>query len=268
VSLLFITILSILILSFIQGPVNSPLTADADNTIAKIYVHTNENKETFITKASCLYVTQQCYTNKQLLTQLQEQMEHASTVSVTAHQWEANGYFTPQDVLIVYSDGTQEKWKVLNNDTLFNVQTEQAIKLDIVFNSLEYYYDDKRSTKIIIGNIFVLITHFILRLAKKRMPHIERRFFAATLEHAIANAIMLVLFAGILLAIYLLMHSLHVTIIYCLFTLYSIMQIYYRKKAGEPRGYLVASAVVQLCIAITFTSLYLAFNVHFQYIFR
>ena len=58
------------------------------------------------------------------------------------------------------------------------------------------------------------------------MPHIERRFVAATVEHAIANAIMLVLFAGILFAIYLLMHSIHATIIYGLFTLYSIMQIY------------------------------------------
>lgn len=74
---------------------------------------------------------------------------------------------------------------------------------------------------------------------------------------------MLVLFAGILFAIYLLMHSIHATIIYSLFTLYSIMQIYYRKKAGEPRGYLIASAMVQLCIAIAFTWLYLAFNAHF-----
>lgn len=263
VSLLFIAVLAILILSFIQGPTNPPLTTDTNKTIAVVYVNTNENKETFITKASCLYVPQQCYTNKQLLSQLQEQMEHAPSISVTAQQWEDNGYFTPQDVLIVYSDGTQEKWKVLNNDTLFNVQTEQAIKLDNTFYSLEYYYDDKRSNKLIIGNVFILLTHFILWLAKKRMPHIERRFFAATVEHAIANAIMLVLFAGILLAIYLLMHSLHTTIIYSLFTLYSIMQIYYRKKAGEPRGYLVASAFVQLCVAIAFTSLYLAFNVHF-----
>ncbi len=262
VSLLFITVLSILLLSFIQGPANSLLTTDTNKTIAKVYVHSNENKETFIAKASCLYVPQECYTNKQLLTQLQEQMEHAPSVSVTAHQLEAEGYFTSQDVLIVYSDGTQEKWKVLNNDTFFNVVTEQAIQPDNAFSSLEYYYDDKRSIKIIIGNIFVLLTHFTLWLAKKRMPHIERRFVAATVEHAIANAIMLVLFAVILFAIYLLIHSIHAAIIYGLFTLYSIMQIYYRKKAGEPRGYLVASALVQLCIAITFTFLYLAFYVH------
>ncbi|MGG2105096.1 hypothetical protein [Lysinibacillus pakistanensis] len=263
VSLLFIIVLSILILSFIQGPANSPLTTDTNKTIAKIYVHSNENKETFIAKDSCLYVPQQCYTNGQLLTQLQEQMEHGTPVSVTTQQWEANGYFTPQDVMIVYSDGTQEKWKVLNNDTFFNVVTKQVIQFDNAFDSFEYYYDDKRSIKIIFGNIFVLLTHFTLWLAKKRMPHTERRFFAATVEHAIANAIMLVLCAGILFAIYLLMHSIHATIIYSLFTFYSIMQIYYRKKAGEPRGYLIASAVVQLCIAITLTLLYLGFNAHF-----
>lgn len=39
-------------------------------------------------------------------------MEHGTPVSVTTQQWEANGYFTPQDVMFVYSDGTQEKWKV------------------------------------------------------------------------------------------------------------------------------------------------------------
>ncbi|MFF2177895.1 hypothetical protein ACFVT8_15765 [Lysinibacillus sp. NPDC058147] len=263
VSLLFIIVLSILMLSFIQGPTNSPLTTDTNKTIAKVYVHNNENKEMFIAKDSCLYLPQQCYTNKQLLSQLQEQMEHAPSVAVTAQQWEANGYFTPQDVLIVYSDGTQEKWKVLNNDTFFNVVTEQAIQPDHAFDSLEYYYDNKLSIKILIANIFLLLMHFILWLAKKRMPHIERRFFAATVEHAIANAIMLVLFAGMLFAIYLLMHSIHATIIYSLFTLYSIMQIYYRKKAGEPRGYLVASAVVQLCIALAFSSLYLANYIHY-----
>ncbi|KOS64015.1 hypothetical protein [Lysinibacillus sp. FJAT-14222] len=258
VTLLFITVLSILILSFVQGPANSPLTVDTNKTITKVYVYNNENKETFIAKASCLYVPQQCYTKKQLLAQLQEQMEHASSVSVTAQQWEANGYFTPQDVLIVYSDGTQEKWKELNDDTFFNVVTEQAIQFDTSFDSLVYYYDDKRSTKIILANIFILLTKFTLWLAKKRMPHTERRFFAATVEHAIANAIMLVLFAGILFAIYLLKHSIHATSIYSLFTLYSIMQIYYRKKAGEPRGYLIASAVVQLCIATAFTLLYIS----------
>ncbi|MGE8000170.1 hypothetical protein ACQKOF_16080 [Lysinibacillus sp. NPDC093190] len=262
VSLLFITVLSILILSFIQGPANSPLTTDTNKTISKVYVHSNENKETFIAKASCLYVPQECYINKQLLSQLQEKIEHAPSVSVTAQQWEAKSN-SPHDVLIVYSDGTQEKWKVLNNDTFFNVVTEQAIQPDNAFISLEYYYDDKRSIKIIIANIFVLLTHFILWLAKKRMPYIERRFVAATVEHAIANAIMLVLFAGILFAIYLLMHSIHATIIYGLFTLYSIMQIYYRKKAGEPRGYLVASASVQLCITIAFSLLYFAYYIHF-----
>lgn len=266
VSLLFIIVLSILMLSFIQGPTNSPLTTDTNKTIAKVYVHKNENKETFIAKDSCLFLPQQCYTNKQLLSQLQEQIEHAPSVAVTAQQWEANGYFTPQDVLIIYSDGTQEKWKVLNDDTFFNVVTEQAIRPDNAFDSLEYYYDDKRSIKFLIANIFIMLTHFTLWLAKKRMPHIERRFVAATAEHALANAIMLVLFAGILFAIYLLMHSIHATIIYSFFTLYSIMQIHYRKKAGEPRGYLVASAIVQLCIAIAFTMLYLSFNV--QYIFR
>ncbi|TQR31613.1 hypothetical protein C7Y47_13385 [Lysinibacillus sphaericus] len=263
VSLLFITVLGILILSFIQGPAISPLTTDTNKTIAEVYVHSNENKETFIAKASCLYVPQQCYTNKQFLTQLQEKMEHASSVSVTEPQWVANGYFTPHDVLIIYSDGTQEKWKVLNNDTFFNVVTEQAIQFDNASDSLEYYYDDKRSIKFLIGNIFILLTHFTLWLAKKRMPHIKRRFVAATVEHAIANAIMLVLFVGILFAIYLLMHSIHATIIYGLFTLYSIMQIYYRKKAGEPRGYLVASAVVQLCIALAFSFLYLAYYIYY-----
>lgn len=232
VSLLFITVLSILILSFIQKPVSSPLTTDTNKTIAKVYVHTNENKETFIAKASCLYVPQQCYINKQFLFQLQKQMEDAPTVSVTAQQWEANGYFKPQDLLVVYSDGTQEKWKILNNDTFFNVQTELAIQPEKAFDSLKfYYYDDKRSIKIILGNIFILLTRFTLWLAKKKNASYRTTlFFAATVEHAIANAIMLVLFAGILFAIYLLMHSIHATIIYSLFTLYSIMQIYYRKK--------------------------------------
>ncbi len=169
VSLLFITVLSILILSFIQKPVSSPLTTDTNKTIAKVYVHTNENKETFIAKASCLYVPQQCYINKQFLFQLQKQMEDAPTVSVTAQQWEANGYFKPQDLLVVYSDGTQEKWKILNNDTFFNVQTELAIQPEKAFDSLKfYYYDDKRSIKIILGNIFILLTRFTLWLAKKK----------------------------------------------------------------------------------------------------
>ncbi|KOP69890.1 hypothetical protein AMS59_21550 [Lysinibacillus sp. FJAT-14745] len=262
VSLLFIIVLSILILSFIQGPTNSPLTTDTNKTIAKVYVHSNENKETFIAKASCLYVPQECYTNKQLLSQLQEQMEHAPSISLTAQQWEANSN-SPHDVLIVYSDGTHEKWKVLNNDIFLNVVTEQAIQFDNAFDSLMYYFDDKQLTKFIFMYIFISLSHVTLWLAKKRMPHIERRFVAATVEHAIANAIMLVLFAGILYAIYLLMHSIHATIIYSLFTLYSIMQIYYRKKAGEPRGYLVASAVVQLCIAIAFSLLYLTNYIHY-----
>lgn len=263
VSLLFITVLSILILSFIQGPANSPLTTDTNKTIAKIYVHSNENKETFIAKDSCLYVPQHCYTNKQLLTQLQEQMEHAPTVSITAQQREAHGYFKPHDLLVVYSDGIQEKWKVLNNDTLFNVQTKRAIQFDRHFDMIINSHDYQRPYKLIVSKLFLFVSFLILWLAKKRMPHTERRFFAATVEHAIANAIMLVLCAGILFAIYLLMHSIHATIIYSLFTLYSIMQIYYRKKAGEPRGYLIVSAVVQLCIAIALTWLYLGFNAHF-----
>lgn len=263
VSLLFITVLSILMLTFIQGSTNLPLTSDSNKSIAKVYVHTNENKNTFIAKASCFYVPQQCYTNKQLLTQLQEQMEHGTPVSVTAQQWEANGYFTPQDVMIVYSDGTREKWKVLNNDTLFNVQTKRTIQFDRHFDMIINSHDYQRPYKLIVSKLFLFLSFLILWLAKKRMPHTERRFVAATVEHAIANAIMLVLFSGILFAIYLLMHSIHATIIYSLFTLYSIMQIYYRKKAGEPRGYLIASAVVQLCIAIALTLLYLAFNAHF-----
>lgn len=95
------------------------------------------------------------------------------------------------------------------------------------------------------------------------MPYTERRFFAATVEHAIANAIMLVLFGGISFGIYLVHHTIHATIIYGLFSLYSFMQIYYRKKAGEPQGYLIASALVQLCIAIALTCLYLGLNVYF-----
>lgn len=263
VSLLFTTVLSILMLTFIQGTSNLPLTSDSSKTIAKVYVHTNENKKTFIAKASCFYVPQQCYANKQLLSQLEEHMEQAPTVSVTAQQWEANGYFKPQDLLIVYSDGSQEKWKVLNNDTLFNVQTKRAIQFDRHFDMIINSHDYQRPYKLIVSKLFLFVSFLILWLAKKRMPHTERRFFAATVEHAIANAIMLVLCAGILFAIYLLMHSIHATIIYSLFTFYSIMQIYYRKKAGEPRGYLIASAVVQLCIATTFTWLYLGFNAHF-----
>ena len=46
------------------------------------------------------------------------------------------------------------------------------------------------------------------------MPYTERRFFVMTVEHAIANAIMLVLFGGISFGIYLVHHTIHTTIIY------------------------------------------------------
>jgi len=93
--------------------------------------------------------------------------------------------------LILYNDHTQEKWKVLNNKIFFNVETQQAFLIEESIDSLRYFYDEKRSTKLILGNIFILLMHFILWIAKKRMPYTERRFFAATVEHAIANAIML-----------------------------------------------------------------------------
>ena len=263
VSLLFITILSILILSFIQRPTDLPLTADTNKTIAKVYVHTNENKETFIAQASCLYVPQQCFTNKQKLAQLQQQIKHAPLVSVTDEYWQTVDNFSKQDVLIVHTDGTQQQWKVLKYGTLLNIQTQQVIKLEKSFDLLVNSYDYQHPYKLILTYVFILLSQLTFWIAKKRMPFIERRFFAATVEHAIANAIMLVLCAGILFAIYLLKHSIHATIIYSLFTLYSIMQIYYRKKAGEPPGYLLASAIIQLCFALTFTCMYITWNVHF-----
>ncbi|MEK3728511.1 MULTISPECIES: hypothetical protein [unclassified Lysinibacillus] len=260
VSLLFIVVLSILLLSFVQSPTNSPTTMDSSKAIQRIYLKENMNKETFIAQDSCLYVPQQCYAHAKAITQLQQNWDNASPVTISASQWKSG---TIYDILILYNDRTQEKWKVLNNKIFFNVETQQAFLIEESFDSLRYFYDEKRSTKLIIGNIFILLMHFILWIAKKRMPYTERRFFAATVEHAIANAIMLVLFGGISFVIYLVHHTIHAVIIYGLFSLYSFMQIYYRKKAGEPQGYLIASALVQLCIAIAFTCLYLGLNVYF-----
>ena len=260
VSLLFIVVLALLVLSFVQRPTNSPMTTDSSKAIQRIYLKENINKETFIAKDSCLYVPQQCYAHSKAIIQLQKNLDNASPVTISASQWK-NG--TIYDILILYNDRTQEKWKVLNNKIFFNVETKQAFLIEESIDSLRYFYDEKRSTKLIMGNIFILLTHFILWIAKKRMPYTERRFFAATVEHAIANAIMLVLFGGISFGIYLVNHTIHATIIYGLFSLYSFMQIYYRKKAGEPQGYLIASALVQLCIAIAFTCLYLGLNVYF-----
>lgn len=260
VSLLFIVVLSILLLSFVQSPTNSPTTMDSSKAIQRIYLKENMNKETFIAQDSCLYVPQQCYAHAKAITQLQQNWDNASPVTISASQWKSG---TIYDILILYNDRTQEKWKVLNNKIFFNVETQQAFLIEESFDSLRYFYDEKRSTKLIIGNIFILLMHFILWIAKKRMPYTERRFFAATVEHAIANAIMLVLFGGISFGIYLVHHTIHAVIIYGLFSLYSFMQIYYRKKAGEPQGYLIASALVQLCLAIAFTCLYLGLNVYF-----
>ncbi len=260
VSLLFIVVLSILLLSFVQSPTNSPTTMDSSKAIQRIYLKENMNKETFIAQDSCLYVPQQCYAHAKAITQLQQNWDNASPVTISASQWKSG---TIYDILILYNDRTQEKWKVLNNKIFFNVETQQAFLIEESFDSLRYFYDEKRSTKLIIGNIFILLMHFILWIAKKRMPYTERRFFAATVEHAIANAIMLVLFGGISFGIYFVHHTIHAVIIYGLFSLYSFMQIYYRKKAGEPQGYLIASALVQLCIAIAFTCLYLGLNVYF-----
>lgn len=260
VSVLFIVVLSLLILTFVQRPTDSPMTTDSSKAIQRIYLKENINKETFIAKDSCLYVPQQCYAHSKAIIQLQKNLDNASPVTISASQWK-NG--TIYDILILYNDRTQEKWKVLNNKIFFNVETKQAFLIEESIDSLRYFYDEKRSTKLIMGNIFILLTHFILWIAKKRMPYTERRFFAATVEHAIANAIMLVLFGGISFGIYLVHHTIHATIIYGLFSLYSFMQIYYRKKAGEPQGYLIASALVQLCIAIAFTCLYLRLNVYF-----
>ncbi|MEK5488321.1 MULTISPECIES: hypothetical protein [Lysinibacillus] len=260
VSLLFIVVLSILLLSFVQSPTNSPTTMDSSKAIQRIYLKENMNKETFIAQDSCLYVPQQCYAHAKAITQLQQNWDNASPVTISASQWKSG---TIYDILILYNDRTQEKWKVLNNKIFFNVETQQAFLIEESFDSLRYFYDEKRSTKLIIGNIFILLMHFILWIAKKRMPYTERRFFAATVEHAIANAIMLVLFGGISFVIYFVHHTIHAVIIYGLFSLYSFMQIYYRKKAGEPQGYLIASALVQLCLAIAFTCLYLGLNVYF-----
>ncbi len=263
VSMLFLAVLTVLILSILQEPTTPPLTTDTKKTITQVYARTNEDKETFIAKESCLNVPQQCFTNKQYLTNLQLQMEQAPTVTVSTEQWKASDYFSHEDVLIIYTDGTTQKWKVFSNDIFLNVQTQQAIQLERGFDALAYYYDHLRSRKLVIANIFLLLSHLSLWIAKKRMPHTERRFFAATVAHAIANAIMLLLFSSILFSIYLMNNTVHASIIFCLFALYSAMQIYYRKKAGEPRGYLIASAIVQLCFGLGFTFIYLTLNVHF-----
>ena len=260
VSVLFIVVLSLLILTFVQRPTDSPMTMDSSKAIQRVYLKENLNKDTFIAKDSCHYVPQQCYAHSKAITQLQQNWDNASPITISASQWKSG---TIYDILILYNDRTQEKWKVLNNKIFFNVETKQAFLIEESIDSLRYFYDEKRSTKLILGNIFILLMHFILWIAKKRMPYTERRFFAATVEHAIANAIMLVLFGGISFCIYLVHHTIHATIIYGLFSLYSFMQIYYRKKAGEPQGYLIASALVQLCIAIAFTCLYLGLNVYF-----
>lgn len=263
VALLFVVVLSILLLSFIQEPTIAPRSTDSTKMIDRIYVKENKNTESFLPKDSCLYVPQQCYLDKKRLVQLHEKMKGASPISITSGQWENNDYFASYDLFMLYTDGSQEKWKVLNNDILFNVETQQAFLIEESMDSLIYFYDDERSTKLIIGNIFIFLTRFILWVAKKRIPHTERRFFAATVEHAIANFIMLLLFGSISFGIYLVQHAIHATVIYSFFLLYSIMQIYYRKKAGEPHGFLIASAFVQLCLAVAFTSLYLALNVYF-----
>ena len=264
VTILFIVVLSVLILSILQTPTTTLYTADTTKKITKIYAHNNEDKDTFIAKASCFYVPQQCYLNKQHLVLLQAKIEQSPIVTVSADQWQASGYFIPRDILLIYSDGTSQQWKAIQNDVLFNLQTQQAIQLDMPFDALANYNNYSLQSKLfIIANIFVLLSHLTLWLAKKRMPHIERRFFAATVEHAIANAIMLALFLGISLGIYLLKNNVHATSILGMFTIYSTMQIYYRKKAGEPRGYLIASSIVQLFIALSFTLLYVYFNVHF-----
>lgn len=260
VTSLFIVVLSLLILTFVQRPTDSPMTMDSSKAIQRVYLKENLNKDTFIAKDSCLYVPQQCYAHSKAITQLQQNWDNASPITISASQWKSG---TIYDILILYNDRTQEKWKVLNNKIFFNVETQQAFLIEESIDSLRYFYDEKRSTKLILGNIFILLMHFILWIAKKRMPYTERRFFAATVEHAIANAIMLVLFGGISFGIYLVQHTIHATIIYGLFSLYSFMQIYYRKNAGEPKGYLIASALVQLCIAIAFTCLYLGLNVYF-----
>ena len=99
-------------------------------------------------------------------------LDNASPVTISASQWK-NG--TIYDILILYNDRTQEKWKVLNNKIFFNVETKQAFLIEESIDSLRYFYDEKRSTKLIMGNIFILLTHFILWIAK-RMPYTERRF--------------------------------------------------------------------------------------------
>lgn len=258
-SLLFLAVLSILLLSFVHEPIHPPTTVDATKTIDRVYVKKNSHKDTFIAKASCLYVPQQCYTNHKTLVQLEKDLANASPVSISPSPSSANYY----DVFIRYDNGTEEKWKVLNNNTFWNIETEQAVQLDGLFYSLWYYDDEKSSIKILMGNIFIFLASFLLWIAKKRMPNTERRFFAATVEHAIANVIMLILFGGTLLFIYLLQHMVHAMIIYSLFMLYSIAQIYYRKKAGEPQAYLIVYVLIQLCLAIGFTYLYVGISTPF-----
>ena len=168
VSVLFIVVLSILLLSFVQSSTNSPTTMDSSKAIQRIYLKENMNKETFIAQDSCLYVPQQCYAHSKAITQLQQNWDNASPVTISASQWKSG---TIYDILVLYNDRTQEKWKVLNNKIFFNVETKQAFLIEESFDSLRYFYDEKRSTKLIIGNSFILLMHFILWIAKKNASY-------------------------------------------------------------------------------------------------
>lgn len=165
VTLLFIVVLSLLILTFVQRPTDSPMTMDSSKAIQRVYLKENLNKETFIAKDSCLYVPQQCYAHSKAITQLQQNWDNASPITISASQWKSG---TIYDILILYNDRTQEKWKVLNNKIFFNVETQQAFLIEESIDSLRYFYDEKRSTKLILGNIFILLMHFILWIAKKK----------------------------------------------------------------------------------------------------
>ncbi|GLC89888.1 hypothetical protein [Lysinibacillus piscis] len=250
VSLLFIAVLTILALSFLQTPLDIATTTDEAKEIAKIYVRDNDKQDRFLAKASCLYVVaQKCYKNQDVLLQFQQAM-------ATAKSPPPMSLVLKQDVLIVYTDGTQEQWKVAGR-YMTNIHTQQVIQLEQPVSSLLFVFRDQM--QLLLGYGFLFLSHFILWITKHKVPHIKRRAFAANVEHMIANGVMLLLFAILLATVYFLTATLHAFWIYGAFIIYSTMQVYYRKKAGEPRIYILACALNQLCIGLAFTILFFVY---------
>lgn len=255
ISTSFLAVLALLMLSIIQSQTPPISNTQASSTIQAIYTLPNDEIDTFKTKSSCMYFLQSCFFDEQQLASFQNQLKQANTINLIDKKQQPKAI---QDVLIIYADGSQEQWKELSYDTFYNMSTKQSVQLNESFHLIVYPdYSDSRNKFSIAGQFCIILAHLSIWFVQKRMPHIQRRFFAATVRHAIANAIALVCIALIFTSIIFITGSIHLMIVYSLFTLYSIMQIYYRKKAGEPPLFLVASAIVQLMFAISMSLLIL-----------